>query len=82
MSGSSCICGRIRAAIEQHRAMGCDIRAIYLTKADWRALARCESRAFGMKLHPCAFDGHPLRTGKRSAVYSAQGVERAVRRAA
>lgn len=68
---------RIDVALERMRAQRVEVRAIYLTEADRKALGREIKREWGLKsiVHPCAYRDHIVRSGKRSVVYSKQGVE-------
>lgn len=69
---------RIDAALETVRWQGIAVRAIYLTEPDSRALDRVRSREYGSKLVVLGYRDHHIRFGKRSAIYSTNGVEIAI----
>ncbi len=71
---------RIDAALEKMAWRQMDVRAIYLNAADAKALNRVLSAEFGkpFNIHACGYRGHILRQGKRSSIFSRQGVEVAV----
>jgi hypothetical protein len=75
------ICDRLDAALEKMRAQQMEVRAIYLSPSDLAKLDRFHTRAFGVKgckIHSASFDGHIVRPGQRSRIYSTNGVEVAV----
>lgn len=69
--------GRIDCALEKMRAQQVEVRAIHLTEVDLKALGRAIKRDWGFKgiVHPHGYRDHIVRSGKRSAIYSKQGVE-------
>jgi hypothetical protein len=68
------IIDRLDAALEKMRARQMDVRAIYLTETDRAALDRAESARWKRKLHVFHYQGHDLRTGEESRIYSTHGV--------
>lgn len=80
MSAPPLICRRLDAGIAKAAALGAQIRAIYLTEADRALLTRWQThrwrRTSGSKAiaHPCSYREHPLRTGKRTIIYTDHGV--------
>jgi hypothetical protein len=69
---------RLVVALEKMRAQGMEVRAIYLTEADWDAYNRAQSKAYGCRLVAFLYGSHEIRPGKSSAIYSTNGVEVAV----
>lgn len=86
MSGGPLIARRLDAALAKADALGARIRAIFLTEADRALLTRYETHRWRRKLgstaifHPCSYRDHPVRTGKRTVVYTDHGVAIAVPR--
>ena len=81
MKGPPSIVARLGVALEKMRAQRMEVRAIYLSPPDLAALDRFHTRAFGTKgckIHSASYDGHIVRPGKRSRIYSTNGVEVAV----
>lgn len=72
------IIDRLDAALEKMRARQMDVRAIYLTETDRSALDRAESARWKRKMCVFHYQGHDLRTGKSSCIYSTHGVSVAV----
>lgn len=76
---------RIEECLYRMKTEGMEARAIYLTRADRRALSRRDSKLFGGRVHSCSYEGIPLRSfdkprGKQSAIYSKQGVQRLIKK--
>lgn len=71
---------RIDVALEKMRAQGVEVRAIYLTAADRKALGKAIKQEWGFKgtVHPCGYKNHIIRDGRSSMIYSKQGVGFAV----
>lgn len=76
MTGRDDIRDRIDVALEKMRAQGVEVRAIYLTEADRKALGRAIKAEWGFNgtVHPCGYRDHIVRDGKHSLIYSKQGV--------
>ena len=78
MAGS--IISRIETALEKMRFSQMEVRAIYLDDEDDVAFVKANTRFWRKALKsrdtfwPTTFEGHPLRRGKRSLVYSTHGV--------
>lgn len=78
---SATILDRIDAALEKVRARGMEVRAIYLDPDDDAAFVQAHTRFWRKALksratfYPTEHDGHHIRQGNRSAVYSTHGVE-------
>ena len=76
----SAICDRIDAALEKVAFRNMEVRAIYLTEADYEALKKHETRHWRKKLGskatfwPTSYRDHHLRSGNRSIIYSTHGV--------
>ena len=51
-----------------------DVRAIYLTAADWDAFNAAQSKAYGSPLVAFQYSGHDIRSGSESRIYSTHGV--------
>lgn len=68
---------RIDSALEKMRAQGVEVRAIYLTEIDRKALGKAIKRDWGFKgtVHPCAYRDHFVKSGKHSIIYSTHGVQ-------
>jgi hypothetical protein len=80
MADDPLIVRRLDAGLAKAEALGAGIRAIYLTEADWELLRRWSTRVWRRQLgskavfHPLAFRNHPVRSGKRTIIYTDHGV--------
>lgn len=76
----TCIMARIDCALEKLRARQMAVRAIYLDEVDDAALVKANTRFWRGELgstaifHPTEYEGHPLRKGNSSIIYSTHGV--------
>lgn len=75
MNGRPAIIRRLDAALAKMRDREMEVRAIYLTRADWDAYNRAQAKAIGCKSCACfQYGGHEIRSGEQSRIYSKQGV--------
>lgn len=80
MTGDPLIVRRIDAAIGRAGQLGAGIHAIALTETDRALLTRLFSHRWRRQLrsraifHPTEYREHPLRTGKRTMIYTNHGV--------
>jgi len=71
---------RLDAGIAKAADLGARIRAIYLTEADRALLDRWSTRYWRKELgskakfFPCSFRDHPIRSGKKTIIYTDHGV--------
>ena len=78
MTDRGAIIERIEAALEKARVRELEIRAVYLSEADWRDYDRARSRRYGSRVSCHSHRGIPIRPGKASVIYSSHGVGIAV----
>jgi uncharacterized protein (UPF0210 family) len=69
------IINRLDAALEKMAFRRMDVRAIYLTVEDHDALDRAESARWKRKVSVLEYEGHEIRRGNVSKIYSTHGVE-------
>lgn len=74
MKGRPAIIRRLDAALAKMRAKDMEVRAIYLTEADWNEYNKVQSKAYGSKMICFLYGGYEIRGGKSSIIYSKQGV--------
>lgn len=74
MPRQASIIRRLDAALAKMRDGGMEVRAIYLTRPDWDALNDALGKDWGCPLVTFQYQGHEIRSGEYSRVYSTHGV--------
>ncbi|PYJ10774.1 MAG: hypothetical protein DMF06_05055 [Verrucomicrobia bacterium] len=72
--GRAAILTRLDAGLEKMATRKMEVRAIYLTEDDWDALNDALGKAWGCPLVTFQYQGHQIRSGEHSRIYSDHGV--------